>query len=75
MVLLMDDSKVGDIAGITAMGAEGSQFIGMAPFVEREHFIQNIGDGTFSTPANSRSRHRSRRMNTTYKLSTTARSP
>ena len=47
MVLLMDDSKVGDIAGITAMGAEGSQFIGMAPFVEREHFIQNIGDGTF----------------------------
>ena len=61
MVLLMDDSKVGDIAGITAMGAEGSQFIGMAPFVEREHFIQTSATAPSSTPANSRSRHRSRR--------------
>ena len=50
-------------------GSRGSQFIGMAPFVEREHFIQNIGDGTFfhsgqlviqaSVAAG---------MNTTYKL-------
>jgi len=47
MVLLMDEDKVGKSAGITAMGSEGTQWIGMSPFVEREHFTQNIGDGTF----------------------------
>jgi indolepyruvate ferredoxin oxidoreductase len=47
MVLLMDDERVGEIAGITAMGNEGMQWIGMEPFVSREHFIQNIGDGTY----------------------------
>lgn len=47
MALLMDEAKVGDIAGITCMGTEGSQWIGMEPFLERDHFIQNIGDGTF----------------------------
>ena len=47
MVLLMEEDKVGESAGITAMGGEGVQFIGMAPFVERAHFTQNLGDGTF----------------------------
>ena len=47
MVMLMDAERVGNIAGITAMGSEGTQWIGMAPFLEREHFIQNLGDGTF----------------------------
>ena len=47
MVLLMDDDRVGDIAGVTAMGNEGMQWIGMEPFVDRKHFIQNIGDGTY----------------------------
>jgi len=47
MVLLMDDERLGDICGITAMGGEGAQWIGMAPFVERDHFVQNLGDGTF----------------------------
>jgi indolepyruvate ferredoxin oxidoreductase len=47
MTLLMDDDKVGTTAGLTQMGGEGAQWIGMAPFVDRAHFIQNIGDGTF----------------------------
>ncbi len=47
MVLLMDEDKVGESAGVGAMGAEGVQWIGMAPFVDRNHFLQNLGDGTF----------------------------
>ncbi len=47
MTLLMDPERVGDIAAITCMGNEGTQWIGMSPFIERDHFIQNLGDGTF----------------------------
>ena len=47
MTLLMDPERVGDIAGLTPMGNEGTQWIGMAPFVDRAHFIQNLGDGTY----------------------------
>ncbi|WP_179723816.1 indolepyruvate ferredoxin oxidoreductase family protein [Saccharopolyspora hordei] len=48
MALFMDPEQVGDVVGITQMGGEGAQWIGMAPFVSTEHFVQNIGDGTFT---------------------------
>ena len=47
MTLLMDTEKVGDTIGLTQMGGEGAQWIGIAPFVDREHLVQNLGDGTF----------------------------
>ncbi|MDH3707124.1 MAG: indolepyruvate ferredoxin oxidoreductase family protein, partial [Acidimicrobiia bacterium] len=47
MAVLMDPDRFGDIAGVTCMGSEGAQWIGMSEFVERDHFVQNVGDGTY----------------------------
>ena len=47
MALFMDPEHVGNIGGLGCMGNEGVQWIGMSDFLERDHFIQNIGDGTF----------------------------
>jgi indolepyruvate ferredoxin oxidoreductase len=47
MTMLMPEDRVGVLAGVGAMGNEGAQWIGMAPFVNTPHFIQNLGDGTF----------------------------
>jgi indolepyruvate ferredoxin oxidoreductase len=47
MVLLSPEGK-GEVTGITQMGGEGAQFVGMQPFCDPDaHFVQNLGDGTF----------------------------
>ncbi len=47
LVTLMDEELVGSVTGLTQMGGEGAQWIGMSPFVKQSHLIQNLGDGTF----------------------------
>ncbi len=43
----MPEDRVGHRVGLTQMGGEGAQWIGMEPFVGERHLVQNLGDGTF----------------------------
>src|SRR5215813_7690032 len=69
LVLLMDPSQAGTVTGLSQMGGEGMQWIGMAPFLDRDHFVQNIGDGTFDHSGSLAIRAAvAARANMTYKL-------
>ena len=48
LVGFMDPERVGIVMGNTQMGGEGVHWIGIEPFVGVDHFIQNLGDGTFA---------------------------
>ncbi|MEI7783927.1 MAG: indolepyruvate ferredoxin oxidoreductase family protein [Betaproteobacteria bacterium] len=39
--------KVGSNIGLCQMGGEGQMWVGMAPYVQQKHFVQNLGDGTY----------------------------
>lgn len=47
LVLVMSDDKTGDLLGLTPMGNEGMQWVGMSPYVDTPHIVQNLGDGTY----------------------------
>ena len=48
LAIQMSPAVAGNVVGRFQMGGEGAMWNGMAPFVSVEHFVQNLGDGTFA---------------------------
>ncbi|WP_026912535.1 indolepyruvate ferredoxin oxidoreductase family protein [Patulibacter minatonensis] len=46
-MVALDDDRRGTLLGMPQMGGEGAQWIGLSPFTDDEHLVQNMGDGTF----------------------------
>ncbi len=47
IMVVLDEGGRGQVLGMPQMGGEGAQWLGLAPFAQGRHFIQNLGDGTF----------------------------
>jgi indolepyruvate ferredoxin oxidoreductase len=47
VMVVLDDDQRGRLLGMTQMGGEGAQWLGLQPFTDDKHFFQNLGDGTF----------------------------
>ena len=63
------EEKVGTNVGLCQMGGEGALWMGMERFVKKDHFVQNLGDGTYHHSGSLAIRASiAARSNITYKL-------